>query len=107
MELRNCLLESAEVGGQQRLIQRRVGGLRRLHEGNVDLQMPARDLGFDRLAQRRFEGIELRRQMEMQIERPMVHALQAENDFALGNRFSYSGEARHAPDAHWSTIASN
>src|SRR5256886_11084372 len=69
------------------------------------IRRPPRSTLFPYTTLFRSERIELRRQMEVQVERPMVDALRAQHDLPVRNRFSYPGEARHAPHAHWSTMA--
>jgi len=92
--------EARQVGGEERLIQRRRGRVVRRGERDVNLQMAAGHRALNRFTQRCLEGIELSGQVEMQIQRAVIDALHAQHDLPLGNRFSYPGEARHALDAH-------
>src|SRR5205823_6600403 len=76
-------------------------------KSDVNLHVSPGDAAFDGLSQGSFKWIELGRQMEVKIEGSVVDALHAQYDLALGDRLAYPGEAGHAPDVHWSTIASN
>src|SRR5207249_3632293 len=89
------------------LVQSRRRGLHRFAERDMNLHVPASHMALDCLAQGSFERVELGRQVEVQVQRAVIDALRAQHDLPFGNRLSYPGEARHALNAHWSTMASN
>ena len=58
--------------------------------------MPTRHTGFDDAADVVFQRVERGRNVEMQIQTAMVHALQSEDNFGVLRDLSDPGEAGHA-----------
>src|ERR1035441_10033984 len=95
--------EGGHVGVQHGAVQ---GGGIAYHgagEPGVDLHMAAGHAALDDGADVVLQRIQFVGQMEVQIQSPMVHALQTEDEFALRDLFPYTGKARHAAYAQWST----
>ena len=106
VELRKASAASRKarhVGVQQRAVQRRRRAGARAREADVDLQVAARHAALDDGADVVLQRIQFGRQVEVQIQAAMVHALQAEDDLALRDLLSDAGKARHAAYAHRST----
>jgi hypothetical protein len=98
------LPERLEVQLEHLPIQR--GGAARLPvQRHVHLHVAARDSLLDNSADLVLDRIELGRQMEMEVERPVIDALEAHDDLARVGRAPDPGKARHAADAHRSTTS--
>ena len=62
--------------------------------------MAARQGLFQNPADLALERLQLRRQVQLQVEAAVIHALDADGDIGLRMGLSHPGEAGHAAHAH-------
>ena len=63
---------------------------------HAHIDMPAHDLLGDGLAQRALVRVDVAGQMKLEIERAVIHRLQAQNYLALWHRAAHTDKSGHA-----------
>src|SRR5574340_1750552 len=89
----------------QRAVQERSALQRGPVEGGMDLKVPAGHVLLHRPAHGRLEGIQLGRQVKVEVQPAVVHALDAEDQLTRGYGPAHPGKSGHASNAHRSTPA--